>query len=41
MARVDLAALTDGLLTAAFGEARELVRTAFFFFITDPLYFRI
>jgi hypothetical protein len=33
-----LAALTDGLLTAAFREARELARTAFFFFITDPLY---
>jgi hypothetical protein len=41
MVRVDLAALTDGLLTAGFWWAREMARTAFFFFITDPLYFRI
>jgi hypothetical protein len=41
MARVDLAALTDGLLTDALGAARGLARTACFFFISDPLYFLI
>jgi hypothetical protein len=40
MVCVDLAALTDGFLRDARG-ARDLARTAFFFFIADPLYFRI
>jgi hypothetical protein len=39
MLRVDLAALTDGLLAEACGAARVLARTACFFFIADPLYF--
>jgi hypothetical protein len=38
--RVVLAALTDGFLTEALG-ARDLARAAFFFFIADPLSFRI
>jgi len=43
MVRVVLAALTDGFLTETRGAARRLARTArtaFFFFITDPLYIR-
>jgi len=41
MVRVDLAALTDGFMAGVRGAARDLTRTAFFFFITDPLYFRL
>jgi hypothetical protein len=41
MARVDLAALSDGLLADACAAAPDLARTACFFFIADPLYFLI
>jgi hypothetical protein len=41
MARVDLAALTDGLLAEVRGAVRDLARTACFFFIADPLYFLV